>query len=98
MRKALFLVLAAPFALSTFCAAQPGSLIDIRADEQRLRQQELQLDRDRDRLAFDRRHRAPRGIIRADEAQINRDRDQIRRLRSDIKRDRQLRRRYRNRY
>ena len=58
MRRTLIAVLAIPFALSTFSAAQAGSMSDLRADEQRLRQEEIQLDRDRDRLAFDRRHHA----------------------------------------
>jgi hypothetical protein len=98
MRKTLILVLAVPFALSTFSAAQAGSLTDLRADEQRLRQQEFQLDRDRDRLAFDRRNRASRGRVRADEEQTRRDRVEIRRLRADIKRDRRIRRSYRVRY
>ncbi|MGC2694375.1 MAG: hypothetical protein WA738_01145 [Candidatus Angelobacter sp.] len=53
------------------------------------------MDRDRDRLIFDRRHSAPHGQIRADEALIRQDRSQIRQLRADIKRDRRLRRQYR---
>lgn len=95
MRSNLFLVLALPVALNTFSSAQAGSITDLRADEQRLRQQESQLDRDRDRLIFDRRHGAPRGQIRTDEALIRQDRSQIRQLRADIKRDRHLRRQYR---
>jgi Ni/Co efflux regulator RcnB len=98
MRRTLILVLAVPFALSAFSAAQAGSLSDLRADEQRLRQQELQLDRDRDRLTVDRRAHASRGQIQADEAQIRRDRAEIKRLRADIKRDRRIRRSYRARY
>jgi hypothetical protein len=98
MRRTLFLVLAVPLALNTLCAAQAGSLSDIRADEQRLRQQEIQLDRDYDRLSFDRRTRAPRSQIRLDEGLIRSDRNEIRRLRADIKRDRQRRRQHREVY
>ena len=98
MRRTLFMVLAVPLALNTFSSAQAGSLVDLRADEQRLRQQELQLDRDYDRLAYDRRNHARRSQIRFDEAQIRRDRAEIRRLRADIKRDRQRRRQHREVY
>ncbi len=95
MRGKLFLVLIAPLVLSTCSFAQAGSLHDLRADEQRLRQEEYQLDRDRDQLRFDRQHHAPPGQIRADEARIHSDRYEIKRLRGDIRRDRRLRRRYR---
>jgi Ni/Co efflux regulator RcnB len=98
MRRTLLLVLAVPLVLPILSSAQAGSLNDIRADEQRLQQRELQLDRDRDRLAFDRRHHASRGQIRADEEQIRQDRWEIKRLRADIRRDKELRRRYRARY
>jgi hypothetical protein len=54
MRRVLFLIFAVPLTMSTFSAAQAGSMADIRADEQRLHRQELQLDQDRDRLASDR--------------------------------------------
>jgi hypothetical protein len=98
MRRSLLLVLAVPLAFNTFCAGQAGSLVDLRADEQRLRQQELQLDRDYDRLAFDRRNHARKSQIRFDEAQIKRDRAEIRRLRADIRRDRERRRQHREVY
>ena len=52
MRRVLFLAFAASIAVSAFCFAQTGSMADLRADEQRLHRQELQLDQDRDRLAF----------------------------------------------
>jgi len=98
MRRKLFLVLIAPLVLSTYSAAQAGSLHDLRADEQRLRQEEYQLDRDRNQLLFDRRHHAPLGQIRADEARVRGDRYKIKRLRGDIRRDRRLRRRYRTQF
>jgi hypothetical protein len=71
MRRVLFLVLATPLAVSTFSSAQAGSLTDLRADEQRLRRQELQLDQDRDRLVLTGAHmsRAGRfGLTSADQA------------------------------
>ena len=98
MRRNLYLVLALPLAVNTFAAAQAGSVTDLRADEQRLRQEEYQLDRDRDRLYFDRRNHAPRYVIRADEDQVRRDRARIKHLRADIKRDRRIRRSYRRGY
>jgi hypothetical protein len=98
MRRVLFLVLATPLAVSTFSSAQAGSLTDLRADEQRLRRQELQLDQDRDRLMFDRRAHVSRGQIRLDQAQIKRDRLEIRRLKADIRRDRRARQSYRAKY
>ena len=45
MRRVLFLAFAASLAVSAFCFAQTGSMAVLRADEQRLRRQELQLDR-----------------------------------------------------
>jgi hypothetical protein len=98
MRRNLYLVLALPLAVSSFVAAQAGSTADLRADEQRLRQEEFQLDRDRDHLLFDRRNRAPLYVIRADQDQIRRDRARIKHLRADIKRDRRIRRSYRRGY
>lgn len=98
MRRVLFLAFAAPLAVSTFSLAQAGSMADLRADEQRLRRQELQLDQDRDRLVFDRRAHAPRAQIRLDQMQIKRDRLEIRQLKADIRRDRRARRRYRSTY
>ena len=95
-RRYLSLALALPFLMSTFSAAQPGSMVDLRADEQRLHRQELQLDQDRDRLALDRRSHASRAQIRMDQMQVKRDRLEIRRLRSDIRRDRRARSRYRS--
>lgn len=92
MRKSLYLILAIPFAFSAFSAAQAGSASDLRADEQQLRREEFQLDRDRDRLYIDRRNHAPRYVIRADEDQIRRDRGRIRAIKADIKRDRRIRR------
>jgi hypothetical protein len=92
LRKSLSLILALPFAFNTISAAQAGSNADLRADEQRLRQEELQLQRDRDRLYLDRRHRAPLYVIRADENQVRADRVRIRALKADIKRDRRIRR------
>ena len=68
MRRVLFLAFAASLAVSAFTFAQTGSMADLRADEQRLHRQELQLEQDRDRLAFDRpaaMHRAYRsGLTR----------------------------------
>ena len=95
MRRVLFLAFAAPLAVSTFCFAQTGSMADLRADEQRLHRQELQLDQDRDRLALDRRSHASRVQIRLDQMQIKRDRIEIKQLKSDIRRDRRARNRYR---
>lgn len=92
LRKSLSLILAVPLVFTTFSAAQAGSTRDLRADEQRLRQEEFQLQRDRDRLYFDRRHHAPRYVIREDEARIRGDRARIRALRADIKHDRRIRR------
>ncbi len=96
MRRMLFLAFAASITVSTFCFAQTGSMADLRADEQRLHRQELQLDQDRDRLALDRNSHAPRVQIRLDQMQIKRDRLEIRELKSDIKRDRRARNRYRS--
>jgi TolA-binding protein len=98
MRRVRFLAFAASLAVSTFCSAQAGSMADLRADEQRLRRQELQLDQDSDRLVSDRRSHAPRAQIRLDQMQIKRDRLEIRQLRADIRRDRRARRRYRSTY
>jgi hypothetical protein len=91
-RRYFSLILALPFLLSAFSMAQEGSRRDIREDEEQLHREQLQLDRDRDRLATDRRHRAPRYVIRADEEEVRRDRLTIKRLRADIKYDRQIRR------
>src|SRR6478735_57754 len=96
MRRVLFLAFAASLAVSAF--AQTGSMADLRADEQRLHRKEVQLDQDRDRLAFDRRSHASRAQIRLDQMQIKRDRLEIRQLRADIRRDRQARSRYRSTY
>lgn len=98
MRTNLYLVLALPLALNTFSAAQAGSLTDLRADEQRLRQAEIQLDHDRDRLLYDRRRHAGRSAISFDQAQIREDRARIRAIKADIKRDRRIRRTYRRTY
>jgi hypothetical protein len=98
MRRSLLQGLAVTLALNPLSAAQTGSLTDLRADEHRLRNQELQLDRDGDRLTLDRRAHAPRAQIRFDQAQIRRDRLEIRQLKSDIRRDRQARRRNRGVY
>jgi len=98
MRRVLFLAFAASLATSAFCLAQTGSMADLRADEQRLHRQELQLDQDRDRLAFDRCSRASRVQIRLDQMQVKRDRLEIKQLKSDIRRDRRARNRYRSTY
>jgi hypothetical protein len=98
MRRVLFLAFAASIAVHTFCLAQTGSMVDLRADEQRLHRRELQLDQDRDRLALDRGSHASRVQIRLDQMQIKRDRLEIKRLRSDIRRDRRARNRYRSIY
>jgi hypothetical protein len=89
---------AALLAASAFCFAQAGSMADIRADEQRLHRQELQLDQDRDRLALDRSSHASRVQIRLDQMQIKRDRLEIKQLKSDIRRDRRARNRYHSTY
>jgi parvulin-like peptidyl-prolyl isomerase len=94
MRRVLFLVFAAPLAISTFSSAQTGSMADLRADEQRLQRQQMQLDLDRDHLVSDRRAHVPRTQIRFDQLQIKRDRLEIRQLKADIRRDRRARRRY----
>jgi hypothetical protein len=96
MRRVLLLAFAASLAVSVFSFAQTGSMTDLRADEQRLHRQELQLDQDRDRLVFDRRSHASRTQIRLDQMQIKRDRLEIRQLKSDIRRDRRARNRYRS--
>lgn len=96
MRRVLFMAFAASLAVSAF--AQTGSMADLRADEQRLHRKEVQLDQDRDRLAFDRRSHASRAQIRLDQMQIKRDRLEIRQLRADIRRDRRARSRYRSTY
>ena len=70
MRRNLFLIVALPFALHTWTSAQAGSVADLRADQQRLRQQESQLDLDRNRLIFDRRHGASRTQLQSDEALV----------------------------
>ena len=98
MSRVLPLALAAFLTLSAFCFAQTGSMADLRADEQRLHRQELQLDQDRDRLALDRRSHASRVQIRLDQMQIRRDRMEIKQLKSDIRRDRRARNRYRSTY
>jgi hypothetical protein len=98
MRRVLSLTFAAFLAVNAFCFAQTGSMADLRADEQRLHRQELQLDQDRDRLAFDRRSHASRVQIRLDQMQIKRDRMEIKQLKSDIRRDRRARNRYRSTY
>jgi hypothetical protein len=97
MRHKLFL-LAAILGLSALATAQPGSRRDLNSDRQRLRQLEFQLQQDRNRLAFDRRHHASRAQIRADEDLVYRDRADIRRLKDDMRRDRELRRRGRGAY
>lgn len=98
MHRVLFLAFAAPLAASAFCFAQTGSMADLRADEQRLHRQELQLDQDRDHLVLDRSSHASRVEIRLDQMQIKRDRLGIRQLKSDIRRDRRARSRYRSVY
>lgn len=98
MRRVLFLAFAASLAVNTFCFAQTGSMADLRADEQRLHRQELQLDQDRDRLVSDQRAHASHTQIRLDQIQIKRDRLEIRHLKSDIRRDRRSRNRYRFTY
>jgi hypothetical protein len=98
MRRVLSLAFAAPLAVNAFCFAQTGSMTDLRADEQRLHRQELQLEQDRDRLALDRRSHASRVQIRLDQMQIKRDRMEIKQLKSDIRRDRRARNRYRSTY
>ncbi len=98
MRRVLSVAFTASLAVSTFCFAQTSSMADLRADEQRLHRQELQLDQDRDRLALDRRSHASRVQIRLDQMQIKRDRLEIKQLKSDIRRDRRARNRYRSTY
>ncbi len=98
MRTVLVPAFAASFAVSAFCFAQTGSMADLRADEQRLHRQEVQLDQDRDRLALDRSSHASRIQIRLDQIQIKRDRLEIKQLKSDIRRDRRARSRYRSIY
>jgi hypothetical protein len=98
MRRVFFPAFAASLAASAFCFAQTGSMADIRADEQRLHRQELQLDQDRDRLALDRSSHASRAQIRLDQMQIKRDRLEIKQLRSDIRRDGRARGRYHSTY
>ena len=96
MRKVFFLAFAASLAVSSFTFAQTGSMADLRADEQRLHRQELQLEQDRDRLALDRSSHASRVQIRLDQMQIKRDRLEVKQLKSDIRRDRRARNRYRS--
>lgn len=98
MRRVLSLAFSASLSVSAFCFAQTGSMADLRADEQRLHRQQLQLNQDRDRLVFDRRSHASRVQIRLDQMQIKRDRLEIRHLKSDIRRDRRARNRYRSTY
>ena len=98
MRRVLLPAFAASFTVSAFCFAQTGSTADLRADEQRLHRQEVQLDQDRDRLALDRSSHASRIQIRLDQIQIKRDRLEIKQLKSDIRRDRRARSRYRSIY
>ena len=98
MRRMLFLAFAASIAISTFCFAQTGSMADLRADEQRLHRQELQLDQDRDRLMSDRLAHVSRAQIRLDQMHVKRDRLEIRHLKSDIRRDKRARNRYRSLY
>jgi cytochrome c-type biogenesis protein CcmH/NrfG len=98
MRKVFLPAFAASLAVSAFCLAQTGSMADLRADEQRLHRQELQLDQDRDRLALDRSSHASRAQIRLDQVQIKRDRLEIKQLKADIRRDRRARNRYRSIY
>jgi hypothetical protein len=98
MRRVLLPAFAGSFAVSAFCFAQTGSMAELRADEQRLHRQELQLDQDRDRLALDRSSHASRIQIRLDQMQIKRDRLEIKQLKSDIRRDRRARSRYRSIY
>lgn len=98
MRKVFLPAFAASLAVSVFCLAQTGSMADLRADEQRLHRQELQLDQDRDRLVLDRSSHASRAQIRLDQVQIKRDRLEIKQLKADIRRDRRARNRYRSIY
>jgi len=98
MRRVFLPAFAASIAVSAFCFAQTGSMAELRADEQRLHQQELQLDHDRDRLSLDRRNHASRAQIRVDQMQIKRDRLEIKQLKSDIRRDRRARNKYRSIY
>ena len=96
MRRVFLPAFAASIAVSAFCFAQTGSMAELRADEQRLHQQELQLDHDRDRLALDRSSHASRVHIRLDQMQIKRDRLEVKQLKSEIRRDRRARHRYRS--
>ena len=45
MRSVLFLAFASTLAVSAFCLAQTGSMVDLRADEQRLHRQDSNLTR-----------------------------------------------------
>ena len=74
MRRVLFLAFAASFAANAFFLLKQAPWRIFALDEQRLHRQELQLDQDRDRLAFDRRSHASRAQIRLDQMQIKRDR------------------------
>lgn len=97
MRTGLFLVFSGFLGMAPLALAQAGSPRDISADQRQMQQLEWRLREDQSRLAYDRRHRANRAQIHADEARVRNDKIAIRSLRADIKRDRQVRRHYHRR-
>jgi len=80
---------------ASLVSAQAGSAVDLHTDQRELQRYQWQLQQDRNRLVFDRRHHASKAQIHEDQVQIRRDKNAIKTLRADIHHDRHLRRRYR---
>lgn len=95
MRAGLLSLLGLSLCTASLACAQTGSAVDLHTDQRELQRYQWQLQQDRNRLVFDRRHHAPRVQIREDRAQIRRDKSALKSLRADIYRDSHLRRRYR---
>jgi TolA-binding protein len=70
----------------------PGTRADLREDRQEVRQLEVQIQRDRQKLEEDREHfgkRSPQ--VRGDRAQLRHDKHVLARLHHDISRDKRIR-------
>lgn len=95
MRTGLLSLLGLSLCSASLASAQVGSAVDLRTDQRELQRYEWQLQQDRNRLVFDRRHHAPKVQVRQDQVQIRRDKAALKSLRADIRRDRHIRRHYR---
>lgn len=95
MRTGLLSVLGLSLCSASLVSAQAANAVDLHTDQRELQRYQWQLQQDRNRLVFDRRHHAPKVQLREDRAQIRRDKNSIKTLRADIHHDRRLHRRYR---